>query len=153
MKKKTKIFSCVMMFIVVATFLVPTSKPLATSWAYPFVVWEGYVYVVSDEEVTEVGEVIGKVTRYSDMESFPGNFSNAYEKGTKYYSIEGVSTEEAIAIEQSKGEYLKAQREAEYGVKSVFERVFDGPFGIGIILALVVIGVIAIISVYKTKRR
>lgn len=43
------------------------NKTIATSWAYPFVVWDGYSYVVTDEYVTDVGEEISHVTKYSDM--------------------------------------------------------------------------------------
>jgi hypothetical protein len=95
------------------TLIVP-SKSFATSWAYPFVVWDGYIYIVNDEYVTEIDQEIGKVTRYSDMYQQSGNFSNVYEKGTKYYSIKDVSTDEAIAVEDGSGKYKKAVREREY---------------------------------------
>jgi hypothetical protein len=94
--------------------LIVPSKSLATSWAYPFVVWDGYIYIVNDEYVTEVDEEIGQVTRYSDMYQQPGNFSNVYEKGTKYYSIKGVNTDESIAVDDGNGNYKKAVREKEY---------------------------------------
>jgi hypothetical protein len=94
--------------------LIVPSKLLATSWAYPFVVWDGYIYIVNDEYVTEVDEEIGQVTRYSDMYQQPGNFSNVYEKGTKYYSIKGVNTDESIAVDDGNGNYKKAVREKEY---------------------------------------
>jgi hypothetical protein len=42
-----------------------------------------------------------------------GNFSNVYEKGTKYYSIKDVSTDEAIAVEEGSGKFKKAVREKE----------------------------------------
>ena len=86
-----------------------------TSWAYSFVVWDDYVYQISSEYVKEVGEEIGEVTVYSDREgTYTGNFSNEYEKGTKYYSITGVSTEEAIAIKEEDGSYRKAIRDGKY---------------------------------------
>jgi hypothetical protein len=69
---------------------------------------------VSDEYVTEIDKEIGQVTRYSDMYQQPGNFSNAFEKGTKYYSIKGVSSDESIAVEDGNGNYKKAVREKEY---------------------------------------
>jgi hypothetical protein len=69
---------------------------------------------VNDEYVTEIDKEIGQVTRYSDMYQQPGNFSNAYEKGTKYYSIKGISPDEAIAVEDRNGKYKKAVREKEY---------------------------------------
>ncbi|WP_347551452.1 hypothetical protein ABFG93_05935 [Pseudalkalibacillus hwajinpoensis] len=87
----------------------------ATSWEYPFVVWNGYMYEVVDEKVSEVDRKIGQVTRYSDMETYAGNFSNAYEKGTNYWSIQNINTDEAIAVEVSDGVFKKALRRGEYG--------------------------------------
>jgi hypothetical protein len=90
------------------------NKSLA-EWAYSFVVWDGYTYVVSDEFVTEVDNVIGKVTIYSSIEgTYSGNFSNAYEEGTKYYSIIGIDTNEAIAIQENDEKYKRANRTGEY---------------------------------------
>ncbi|WP_245804744.1 lysozyme inhibitor LprI family protein [Halobacillus hunanensis] len=80
-------------FAIVFSLVFPDPS-FATSWAYPFVVWDGYIYVVSDEYVTEIDSEIGQVTKYSEMEQYSGNFSNVYEKGTKYYSIENTSTED-----------------------------------------------------------
>jgi hypothetical protein len=91
-----------------------STKSFATSWAYPFVVWDGYIYIVNDEYVTEIDKEIGQVTKYSDMYQQPGNFSNAYEKGTKYFSIKGISTDKSIAVEDGNGKYKKALREKEY---------------------------------------
>ena len=39
-----------------------------------------------------------------------------YKKGTKYYAMQGISTEEAIAIEEE-GKYRKAIRNGKYGEK------------------------------------
>lgn len=90
----------------------------SADWAYSFVVWEDYIYQISDEDVQEVDEKIGEVTAYSDTEgSYAGNFSNEYKKGTKYYSITGVSTEEAIAIKEEDGTYRKATRDGKYNGK------------------------------------
>lgn len=86
-----------------------------TSWVYSFVVWDDYVYQISSEYVKEIGEEIGEVTIYSDSEgTYTGNFSNEYEKGAKYYSITGVSTDEAIAIKEDDGKYRKAIRDGKY---------------------------------------
>jgi hypothetical protein len=106
-----KIMTLLVVFL--CTLIVPT-KLFATSWAYPFVVWDGYIYIVNDEYVTDIDKEIGQVTRYSDMYQQPGNFSNVYEKGTKYYSIKGVSTDESIAVDDGNGNYKKAVREKEY---------------------------------------
>jgi hypothetical protein len=103
-----------LLFIGVFCSLILPTKSSATSWAYPFVVWDGYIYIVNDEYVTEVDKEIGKVTRYSDMYKQSGNFSNVYEKGTKYYSIKDISSDEAIAVEDGSGKYKKAVREKKY---------------------------------------
>lgn len=90
----------------------------STSWAKTFVVWNGYVYEISDEYVKEVDKEIGKVTKYSDHEgTYNGNFSNKYKKGTKYYSIKGISTDVAIAIQEEDGRFRKAISDGKYGEK------------------------------------
>ncbi|WP_391122629.1 hypothetical protein [Psychrobacillus sp. L3] len=89
----------------------------SAEWAFEFVVWNGYIYQLSDKYVDDVDEEIGEVTKYSDMEgTYFGNFSNVYEKGTKYYAMKGIRTEEAIAIEEE-GKYRKAIRDGKYGEK------------------------------------
>lgn len=103
----------VLLLFLFSTVLLPVSSS-ATSWIYPFVVWEGYIYEVVDESVPKVDRKIGHVTRFSDMESYSGNFSNSYKRGTKYFSIPNIKTEVAIAIEVDKGEYKKALRRAKY---------------------------------------
>ncbi|QPC45909.1 hypothetical protein [Mangrovibacillus cuniculi] len=104
-----KIFVC----LTVALFF-STLQAKATSWAYELVVWGGNVYSLQDETVEEVGEKIGEVTSYSDMESLGGNFSNAYPVGTAYYSLVGIDKSEAIAVEISKGVFEKATYEHKF---------------------------------------
>lgn len=97
-------------------------------WAYKFVVYDGYTYVISDELVIEIDKEIGEVTKYSDREgTYYGNFSNTYKKGTKYYSIKGISTDEAIAVEDD-GKYIKAIRNSKYpgGKYNPFNIVIGG---------------------------
>ena len=88
----------------------------ATKWVSSFVVWEGYQYTVQDEyiEESEIESEIGQVTSYSDMYPMGGNFSNEFKKGSKYFSIKGVSTEESIAVEAGGGIYVRADRDGEY---------------------------------------
>ncbi|MFD1739599.1 hypothetical protein ACFSCX_24250 [Bacillus salitolerans] len=102
------ILSC---FISSMMYSVPAS---ATKWVHPFVVWNDYVYVITEEYVTDVETEIGQVTSYSDMERKVGNFSNVYKEGTKYYSINGISTDEAIAVQLEGNLYQKAVREGIY---------------------------------------
>ncbi|MDN4607672.1 hypothetical protein [Sporosarcina highlanderae] len=112
MKVKTFIFS-----ICVFSFLLVAGCSSSADWNSSFVVWNGYLYEVSDEYVTETNDEIGRVTKYSDKEgTYSGNFSNKYKKGTKLYSIKGVHTDEAIAIEEE-GKYRKAISNGRYGEK------------------------------------
>lgn len=107
----------VIFFIVLA--LTGCSESGSNNWAYSFIVWDGYIYELSDEYVEDVEEGIGEVTYYSNMEgTYEGNFSNEYNKGTKYFSIVGVNTEEAIAIKEDEGKYRKAIRNGKYSVDS-----------------------------------
>ena len=44
-------------------------------WAFKFVVWDGYIYRLSDEYVDDVVEEIGEVTNHSVIEeTYSGNF-------------------------------------------------------------------------------
>ena len=97
------------------TIVIVVGCSSSADWNSNFVVWDGYVYEMSNEYVTEIEEEIGKVTKYSDKEgTYSGNFSNMYRKGTKYYAIVGVNTDEAIAVEEN-GVYRKAKKEGKYG--------------------------------------
>ncbi|MFT9598303.1 hypothetical protein [Mesobacillus sp.] len=86
------------------------------------------------------------------MEQYSGNFSNAYKKGTKYYSIEGLSTDEAIAIEESDGQYIKAYREGEYELRSVFNGFFDGQQGIIKVFILSILCFLVVLLIYKIQK-
>jgi hypothetical protein len=90
-----------------------------SDWAYSFIVWDGYIYELSDEYVEDVEEEIGEVTFFSNTEgTYEGNYSNEYNKGTKYFSIVGINIEEAIAIKEDDGKYRKAIRNGNYSVDS-----------------------------------
>jgi len=92
--------------------LIFTSSAQALSWAYSFVVWNGNVYEMTDEllEENEIGKHIGEVkTKPNDMTGeYRGNASNEFPKGTKYYEINNVSTDIAIAVEGKANEFQKA---------------------------------------------
>lgn len=109
--KVKHIFIFVLFVAILSSFLHP-SKSFA-DWAYSFVVYNGYTYVISDEFVTEIDKEIGQVTKYSD------------KKGTKYYSVKGVSTDTAIAVEDY-GKYKKAIRKVKYagGIPIVISPIY-----------------------------
>lgn len=112
----------------------------ATDWAYRFVVWEDTIYIVGEEPVTKVGKEIGHVTKYSDMKSYGGDFSNTYPKGTKYFSIPGVDKEIAIAVQVGNHVYVKAESGGTYEYKG---RGFDSYLQVGLTLfAVVIIGAV-----------
>jgi len=105
----------VFLLLSLACSLVFLPSKSGADWAYSFVVWDGYIYIVSNEVVNQVDQEIGKVTWYSDKEgTYSGNFSNTYAKGTKYFSMLNISIEEAIALKNSDGLYVKAIRDEKY---------------------------------------
>lgn len=113
--RKSKLFLGIISFLLLAVVgCTSTSSP---DWASNFVVMDGYIYIVSDEYTEAVGDVLGQVTHYSDQEAtYTGNFSNIYVEGTKYYEIDGVSSEVAIAIEEN-DKYRIAKQDGKYGEK------------------------------------
>jgi hypothetical protein len=133
------------------SFPLVSSKSFA-DWAYSFVEYDDYIYVISGENVKDIDKEIGQVTKYSDLEgTYNGNFSNTYKKGTKYYSIKGISTETAIAVDDN-GKYIKAIREGEYaGEKfSPFSWIIGGVV-IFIMLILLIMMVEKKVTSKKTK--
>ena len=122
----------------------------ATSWSYAFVVWDGYIYAVTEERVTDIGGEIGQVTKYSDMEQYSGNFSNAYEKGTRYYAIKGVDTEVAIAIEEVNGNYVKAERKKKYEYEGTF---FEEPQENLKVFISLLVGILVVFFIYKRLKK
>ena len=94
--------------------LITTGCTSSSDWHSSFVVWKGNIYETTDEIIHEVEEEIGQVTKYSDQEgTYSGNFSNTYKKGTKYFVIAGVDSNEAIAVDDD-GIYRKAIRIGRY---------------------------------------
>ncbi|MEK4425351.1 hypothetical protein [Solibacillus sp. FSL K6-1523] len=136
-------------FVVAISILTASLFPFtanATSWVYSFVVWDEHIYVISKETVTDIDKKIGKVTAYSDMESYGGNFSNVYPKGTKYYSIKDVDPMIAIAVQDENGQFIKANRDGEYTYKEDFTQYIYRGLGI---FAIVLLG---FIFFSKTRR-
>ena len=137
--------------VCLAIFIIVVPNRAMADWAYSFVVWDGYVYVLQDQEVNEVGKEIGHVTRYSDIEgSYSGNFSNAYSKGTKYYKVKGVDTDVAIAVEASPGAYRLAEREHPYGGNRYAFWNPNSPF---FIVGIIIVGVFAVVVYFSVRER
>ncbi|CAH0344046.1 hypothetical protein [Bacillus sp. CECT 9360] len=138
------------LFFVLFTFMISSSVQ-ALSWAYLFVVWEGKVYEVKQEEIvanSEIGKSIGEVRTIPDdmTGDYYGNASNYYPKGTKYYEIMGTSTSSAIAVKED-NQWVKAVfvHKAPFHIMNIFSNVFS----------LVVIGVILFIvigAIIRTKK-
>ncbi|WP_242615221.1 hypothetical protein [Paenibacillus solani] len=116
-----------------------SSTAALASWAYPFVVNGGKIFVVTADHVDEskLGDVVGKVTYYSDREgTYSGNFSNIYPKGMKYYAIQGISSKLAIAVETQEG-YVIARYEGEYEGARFPLQVILGWIAAGLVLLIV----------------
>lgn len=98
----------------------PSSEGSSADWAYNFVVWNGDIYEVLNEEVnnSEIEEAIGEIKQYSDYEGiYSDGFSNKYQVGTKLYKIKGLETSENIAIETKEGHYINAKGKGKYSSK------------------------------------
>ncbi|MDZ5473106.1 hypothetical protein SM124_15410 [Bacillus sp. 31A1R] len=114
----------------------------ALSWAYPFVVWKGNVYEVLEDKIpkSKVGKSIGKVKTKANERTgnYFGDASNYYSKGTKYYEIEGTSTDQSIAVEVEVGVWQKAEfrHEAQFHVMNLF--ILFQPYLL--VLGLVIVG-------------
>lgn len=128
-----------------------SSSVQALSWAYPFVVWDGKVYKVTEEKLleSEIGESIGEVeTRPNDMSGdYYGNASNGYPKGTKYFKINDKPTSSVIAVEVEDGVWQKAvyTQKAPFHWRNLFTNV------VPIIILIVII--ICLLFLIKVKRR
>ncbi|ETT64196.1 hypothetical protein C173_21636 [Paenibacillus sp. FSL R7-277] len=83
-----------------------------SSFPYPLVIWDNQKYKVTTDEKININKVIGEILNYSTDEAQikedTDNFSNYYPKGTQIWSIQGVDTKQAVAIEYEKNMYVKA---------------------------------------------
>ncbi|WP_241675083.1 hypothetical protein [Paenibacillus luteus] len=112
-----KIIGCMFVLLIGFTLFL---APAYADWAKSFVVFDGGSYAISDIELeaSQVGPVIGKVTKYSDSEgTYSGNFSNRFPKGTSYYKINDFPVGEAIAVGNGEGKWVKALYDGEYAGK------------------------------------
>lgn len=142
--KKVTFLSLLLVFMI-------SSSIQALSWAITFVVWEGKVYEVTQEDIieeSEIGKIIGEVkTNPDDMTGdYYGDASNFYPIGTKYYEIKGISTSDAIAIKEE-NQWVKAV----YVDKAPFHimNILTNPI---FIFSIAIITLILIGVVFRTKK-
>lgn len=133
-----------------------SSSVQALSWAYPFVVWNGKVYEVKQEELikdNEIGKIVGEVkTKPNDMTgNYYGDASNYYPKGTKYYEIKGTSTSTAIAVKED-NHWVKAVyvHKAPFHIMNVISNFYF--ISAIVIVALIIVGVILRNNKSKNQR-
>ncbi|MGN8644625.1 hypothetical protein ACTNEO_00895 [Gracilibacillus sp. HCP3S3_G5_1] len=92
--------------------LIIPSTLFALSSNSPYVLLDGRVYEITDEQINHVliGQSVGEVTTQADdrTTTYFGNASNHYSIGTKYFKIEGIDIAEAIAVEEQAA-YVKAE--------------------------------------------
>lgn len=126
----------------------------ALTWAYWFVVHDGKVYEVIEDEILsneEVGNVIGEVETKADEYSgkYTGNASNYYDIGTRYFEINHVSPKDAIAVEIERDVYVKAiySHDAPFSFRNiVFNRYTL------IITAVVIVSVLSYVGATSRQR-
>jgi hypothetical protein len=101
------------MSLLIFLLLTYNSNVQALEWAYWFVVNDGKVFEVKEEEMispSDLGELIGKVETQADdyTGDYYGDASNYYKNGTRYFEITDVPIEDAIAVETGPKKYVKA---------------------------------------------
>lgn len=77
------------------------------SFAFQSVKWNDVIYRLSEEEVQDIDIEIGVIEQYSniEMDETPNNYSNFLKEGTKLWSLKGVDTNDAIAIQTDENVY------------------------------------------------
>ena len=142
--KKIAFLSLILVFIV-------SSSVQAHKWAYAFVVWDGKVYEVKEEQIieeSEIGKSIGEVKTKPNSNTYRyyGNASNYYPVGTPYYEIKGISTSTAIAVKVD-DQWVKADyvEKAPYHVMNTITNLL-------IIVPIVIIPLILIGFMYRVKK-
>ncbi|MCR8658976.1 hypothetical protein [Paenibacillus endoradicis] len=76
---------------------------------FPLVRWNNQIYRVTSDEVLEIGSEIGEIVTRLTSENYEqsDNSSNSFNKGTKLWSIKGIDTTEAIAVQRTEDVYIK----------------------------------------------
>lgn len=104
---KIKILSLVL--TILSMSLIACSNASETDekdWSHNFIIWEGDMFIPTEEVVTESDLEIelGQVNSFSDNEvsNIDTNliFSNYFAEGSKIYKIVGVKTSESLAVKE-----------------------------------------------------
>ena len=142
--KKITFLSLMLIFMI-------SSSVQAHKWAYAFVVWDGKVYEVKEEQIieeSEIGESIGEVNRQPNPNTYRyyGNASNFYPVGTPYYEIKGISTSTAIAVKVD-NRWLKADyvHNAPFHIMNILTKLWE-------IVPFVIVPLILIAFIYRVKK-
>ncbi|MCR3758622.1 hypothetical protein KYB31_06380 [Clostridium felsineum] len=88
------------------------TKNESSSWPYEkMITYQKNYYVVTSEKITSTGHLLGQIEHFSNDErdSNSDNFSNFYSVGTKLYTIRNFNVKDAIAVEITKGIFMKAR--------------------------------------------
>ena len=116
-----KIKICRLALLAIISFLVACSAPSGgTDWSHHFIVWNGDMYIVSEEMIDEsdLEMELGKVEKYSSNEIYNENkdlvFSNHFSEGSTIFKMIGVNEYESLAVKQ--GETItKLNNNGKYG--------------------------------------
>ena len=134
----------------------------AGEWLYYFVVFNGTVYEVKQENLIDqhkIGKQIGEVKTqpYSEWHTsamrYTGDASNIYPIGTPYYKIKGVPTSISIAVKVD-NHWVKAVNveKAPFHVMNTITNLFI--FSPIVIISVIVgIGLILYGYFYRVKKR
>lgn len=164
MSRAGRVMACILLLSLLLSIWAPSIKG---DWAHNFVVFDGGVYVVTEESIerSQLGERIGEVTLYSDHEgTYGGHFSNLYPVGTPYYSIIGTDVLEAIAVPSKDGTYYVHTYHGAYAGKDSHDARLDStdkPSSkskqgdtalIGLLISFSIIILAVLIEWYRQKR-
>ncbi|OWR31963.1 hypothetical protein CDO73_05680 [Saccharibacillus sp. O23] len=129
-RKVARLSSAVLIVLLLAGCSSKDQVATSSSWAFPFVVYQGTAYGLNGGGEAAPGDKLGEVTFvFSDEQLEPdvekflnsaepedrerlrsGIYGQSVPVGTAIYAIDGISPEEAIAVETEKGVYRRAEK-------------------------------------------
>lgn len=115
-RKAARLSSAALILLLLAGCSSKTNVTTSSSWAFPFVVYQGTAYRLNGGGEAAPGDKLGEVTfvfsdEPGDREKLrSGIYGQSVPVGTAIYTIDGISPEEAIAVETDKGVYRRAAK-------------------------------------------